>query len=114
MEETKALIPLATAHVTQTKTDKAGKSTWSVEANESNEVLAKLDANYTEKQVFEILDFARKYELLAMNIGVQFQKDMSDTYWKNVEAKLKKVIKELTVANDRLAEKLETLIGEEV
>lgn len=114
MQNEKDLVDLANAHVTQTKTDKSGKSQWSVEANETNKVLAKLDANYTEKQVFEILGFARKYELIALNIGIDFGKDMSDKHWQDIETKLKRVISELTAENVRLAGILEKAIGEEV
>lgn len=113
MEDNKDLVDLANAHVTQTKDSQGRKSTWSVEANITNEVLAKLDSKYTEVQVFELLDFARKYELVALNAGIQFQKGISDTYWKDIESKLKRVIEELTAENDRLAGLLEDLIGEE-
>lgn len=113
MEDNKDLVDLANAHVTQLTGSDQKKTPWSVEANITNDVLAKLDASFTEKQVFEILDFARKYELVALNAGIQFQKGISDTYWKDIESKLKRVIEELTAENDRLAGLLEDLIGEE-
>lgn len=113
MEDNKELVVLATAHVTQLTSDQVGKGPWRVSANKTNEVLAALDANYTEKQIFQILDFARKYELIALNVGIDFGKEFSDAHWKEIEKKLKRVISELTAENDRLAGILEKAIGEE-
>lgn len=113
MGNQKDLVDLANAHVTQLTGSDQKKTPWSVEANISNEVLATLDVNYTEAQVFEILDFARKYELLALNSGIQFQKGISNAYWEAIEKKLKRVISELTDENNRLSGILESLIGEE-
>jgi len=113
MEDRKDLIDLAHAHVTQLTADKVGKGPWRVQKNKTNETLFTLDKAYNEKQVFEILDFARKYELIAFNAGIQYQKELSDTYWKSIESGLKRVITELTAANDKLADRLDTFIGEE-
>lgn len=113
MEQEKDLVDLANAHVTQLTGSDQKKTQWSVEANGTNEVLAKLDSKYTEAQVFEILDFARKYELISLNAGIQFQKGISNAYWETIEKKLKRVISELTDENNRLSGILESLIGEE-
>lgn len=112
MEQQKDLIDLANAHVTQLTGSDQKKTPWSIEANITNEVLGKLDAAFTEKQVFEILDFARKYELVALNAGIQFQKGISDEHWKRIESGLLRVIEELTAENDRLSGILDTMIGE--
>lgn len=113
MEQEKDLIDLANAHATQLTGSDSKKTAWSIEANITNEVLGKLDGTFTEKQVFEILDFARKYELIAMNIGIQFQKKISDKHWMKIESGLTRVIEELTAENDRLSGILDTIIGEE-
>ena len=112
MEDRKELISMSTAHATQLTADSVGKGPWRICKNKTNEVLATLDKNLTEKQVFEFMDVAKKYELEAFNIGIQFQKELSDTYWKSIESGLKRVIAELTAANDKLADRLDTFIGD--
>ena len=112
MEEQEVLIALSAAHVTQLTGVDGKKGPWRVCANKTNEVLAELDSKYTEAQVFQILDFAKQYELIAFNVGIQFQKKLSDTHWQGIESKLNRVINELTEANDKLANKLDDFIGE--
>ena len=112
MKNREALIGLSVAHVTQLTGNNGEKGPWRVQANKTNETLMELDKNYTEKQVFEILDFARKYELVAFNAGIKFQKRNSDTHWKKIENGLLRVNEELAEANKHLADKLDNLIGE--
>jgi len=112
MKDREVLIELSTAHVTQLTGDNGVKGPWRVSANITNDVLMELDSTYTEKQIFQILDFARKYELIAFNAGIQFQKGLSDIHWKKIENGLLRVNKELKEANDKLASKLDDLIGE--
>ena len=61
---TKELIKLQNAHVTQ-HTNGHIKSEWSVEENESNDVLGLFPANINEETMFKILDFSKKFELEA-------------------------------------------------
>jgi len=114
MEERENLIPLQASHVTQL-TDKTGNiSPWEVQENKTNDLLAVLPREFTEKQVFRVLHFARKFELIAFNIGM---KHMHSELGKNFEIekqKLIRVINGLETANNKLAEKLGSFIGEEV
>jgi hypothetical protein len=110
-KELTPLIDLATAHVTQTKRQGQPKSKWYVRKNITGEDLATLRPTFNEEEVFEILDFARKFELIAFNAGIQFQKKLSNAYYKNLLDGHKRVIHELTAANTKLADKLKDLIG---
>lgn len=111
-KEIAVLIPLAAAHVNQYKTSK-GKSPWEVQENETNNLLATLPRNFTDAEVFRVLHFARKFELLAFNIGMKRMQNMLSEHFKIEKEKLLKVIEELTTANEKLSTKLGTLIGEQ-
>jgi len=106
------LIPLAAAHVNQYTTSE-GKSPWEVQENETNGLLATLPRNFTEAEVFRVLHFARKFELLAFNIGMTKMKKEATDYFNAEKKKLIRVIDELTKANEKLSEKLGSLIGEQ-
>lgn len=108
------LIDLQSAHMTQLTTDVGGKTGWSVEKNVTNEQLTVLPARLNESEVFSIIHFARKYELIAFNAGIKFQKNNQNTY-------LTATIKELQINNKNLADEnirlsgiLESLLPEEV
>jgi len=70
----KDLIDLQHAHVTQLTSEQEGKTTWMVRQNITSKDLHDLPANLSEKDVFAALDFARKFELIAFNTGIEFQK----------------------------------------
>ena len=108
----KDLIPLQNAHVNQSTTEKDGKSDWIVLENITEEFLYTLPKHWDEITVFEALDFARKYELKALNVGINFGvTKMVEKF--NIEREaLRKHINDLTLANEKLAEKLEKYIGE--
>ena len=112
MEENKILIPLSTAHVNQYTTNE-GKSPWEVQENETNGLLAVLPREFTDQQMFRVLDFARKFELLAFNIGMKNMQNELVPRFEVEKSNLVKVIKELERANEKLANKLGQLIGEE-
>lgn len=107
------LIPLQRAHVNQYTTEKEGKTPWEVQENETNGLLAVLPRELTEQQVFAVLHFARKFELLALNIGLNHShKELMDS-WNKEKNNLLLVIKGLEQSNERLANKLASFIGEE-
>lgn len=110
-KEIPPLIDLASAHVTQHTDSNNQKSPWKVRKNITSEDLAQLRPTYKEDEIFEILGFARKFELIAFNAGIQFQKKLSDDYYNKLITGHKRVIDELTLANTKLADRLETLIG---
>lgn len=72
----KDLIDLQNAHVTQITNETIGKSAWKVRQNITSKDLHELPANLNEKDVFACLDFARKFELIAFNVGINYQKQM--------------------------------------
>lgn len=111
--ERAVLIPLSSAHVTQYTKD-GEKTDWGVLENKTENPLFELPGHLSEGDVFTVLEFARKYELNAFNVGMKhMNKEMTSRH--NVEKeKLLRVIKELKAANNRLADKLGSFIGEEV
>ena len=112
LQEREDLIFLQNAHVTQ-YTEKNGKSNWKVRKNITSEDLYELPGEWSEKQVFAALHFARDFELVAWNEGIQFGKNWNTTAFQQREDQFKKVIIELKEANERLSEKLGSLLGEE-
>ena len=110
--ENKVLIPLQIAHVNQYTTDINGKSQWEVQENKTNNILAILPKELTDSQMFSVLKFARKFELLAFNIGMDNMKEVLTISFNTEKSKLLRVIKELEIANGKLANKLEKFIGE--
>ena len=59
------IIHLQHAHITQ-YSDINGAGPWHVRKNITNEDLAELPSDLTEAEVFTVMDFARKYELIAV------------------------------------------------
>jgi len=113
-EKRELLIPLAAAHVNQYTTEKDGKSPWEVQENETNNLLAVLPRELSDKAMFKVLHFAQKFELLAFNIGMKHMQKELFGKWDKEKNNLLRVIKELETANSKLADKLGTFIGEEV
>ncbi len=102
----KDLIPLQNAHVTQLTDSTGQKTAWSVQENETDEVLFELPVNLSENVVFAILKFARQYELKALNVGIQFSKKTEQNKFDTERQKLLRVISELEQSNGKLATKV--------
>ncbi len=114
MESLPEYIALQSAHVTQHTTDGYKKTPWRVEKNITNEKITELPANLSEAQVFSILNFATKFELIAWNEGIAFGKKKTVEVY-NIEIdKLKDVLKLATEENERLANVLDKLTRKEV
>lgn len=105
------LIELQTAHVNQ-YTISGVRGDWFVEKNITNERLHTFSPLITDEEMSSIMDFARKYELEAFNIGIKFQKQKQNKLLIEQIDQLKKTITELANENDRLAIILEKHIGE--
>lgn len=114
MQENKDLIHLQHSHVTQHSDANGNKSKWSVQKNVTNEELATLPEDWDEATVFTALEFARKFELTALNVGINFGVSKMVEKHNAEKEQLNKIIKGLTDSNDRLAEKLGQFIGEEI
>ncbi|MDA3941864.1 MAG: hypothetical protein PF693_21555 [Spirochaetia bacterium] len=106
------LIHLKNAHATQ-YTDDNGKSVWHIRKNLTSENLFDLPGDMKEKDVFSALHLARFAEMEAWNAGIQFGKNEILPVLQIEREKVMKVIHELEQANNRLANKLGELIGEE-
>ncbi len=105
-----SLIELQTAHVNQ-YTTQGVKSEWFVEKNITNERIHTFSNNISDADMFSIMDFARKYELDAFNIGIDFQKGKQNKVLVAEVKQLKKAITELANENTRLADVLDQHIG---
>ena len=101
-------IKLANAHVNQ-HTSNGVRSDWKIEENKTDLPLGELPGRLNEQEVFGILNFARKFELEAFNIGITFGKQKyKETFESTINDynnKLKLAAKE----NERLADALDRL-----
>ena len=102
------IIHLQNCHATQHK-GKDGKTDWSIEQNINNNQLGILPRKLSEKEVFSVLAFARKYELIAFNAGIQLQKNKHNDYLYAQIKEQKAIVKELTQENEKLALVLDNL-----
>ena len=100
------LIDLQSAHITQI-THKGQRGAWKVRKNITSEDLFELPANLSDEQAFGILNQAQKYELIAFNAGIKFQKDKQNTVLLQTIEQLKKNIVIAREENERLASALE-------
>jgi len=113
LKELPQLIDLQAAHVTQL-TNKGKKSDWRVRKNITGEDLGKFPPSIDDPLMFKILDFARKFELIAFNAGITFQKNKQNVYLLNKIKELELLTEQLTTHNDYLAGALETVTKNEV
>lgn len=99
------LVDLANCNAFQEDGDQ-GKTDWLIRKNKSGETLFVLPKHLKDNDVFTILDFARQYEVIAFNAGIEFAKKQKNVSMHNH-------IAALTSENEKLANKLVQLIGEE-
>ncbi len=85
------LIDLQTAYATQQTYQIGGKADWIVYNTEKKEIYT-LPKEYTEKQVMAAIHLGRKFELIAFNKGVEFQREKTPGTIKN----LQKIVKNLS------------------
>lgn len=103
---TKELIKLQSAHCTQ-HTSEGVKSDWKVEENATNDNLFVFPPNISDELMFQIMNFARKYELDAFNAGIQFQKGKQNEVLQQTINEQLAVIEALGHDNNRLAESID-------
>ena len=104
------LIDLQAAHVNQ-YTTQGVKTDWFVEQNITNDSMHTFSNRLTDNDMFSVMDFARKYELIAFNTGITFQKGKQNEVLVAEIAQLKIAIKDLAGENTRLASILDHHIG---
>lgn len=109
----KDLIDLQHCHATQTALHGV-KTPWQVLKNNTEEKLWEFPATFSESQVFAALDFAKHYELIALNAGIDFQKDKQNSLLVAQIDQLRATVKELQRHNESLAETLDRLTAKGV
>ena len=102
----KDIIPLQASHVTQ-HTNGHIKSEWKVEKNMTDELICTFPSTYREDEIFRIMDFAKKFELEALNIGINLEKTRQNGALKSIIDQQKVLIVQLGADNERLAKALE-------
>jgi len=106
MMNTTELIALQSANANQ-NTGNGIKSSWKIKENVTGDVLCEFPAIVSDQLMFQILDFARKHELIALNEGIKFQKNKQNKAFANDIEHLKTINKQLAEENERLANILE-------
>ena len=105
------LIDLQSANITQISKDGV-KGEWKVKKNITGETLGVLSSKITDKDVRQVLNFAKKFELIAFNEGIKLQKTRQNELLTAQIKELNAVNNELGDENIRLATLLENLIPE--
>ena len=103
------MIDLQSAHVTQL-TNEGVKGEWKVRKNITSEDIHTLPAHLSDEQVFGILNFAKKYELIAFNAGIEFQREKQKVFLRDKISGLETLLKDFTEENIRLAELLDSTL----
>lgn len=102
------LIKLQSAHATQ-YTNRGKKSDWKIQENITNEEMGVLPGILSEAEVFAILDLARKYELNAFNVGIEYGKNQQNKLNYTKLNHLERRIELAREENERLAKILDDL-----
>jgi hypothetical protein len=106
------LIHLQHAHVTKYSGEK-GESKWLVRKNITSETIAELSSDYSEAEIFEIMEFARNFELTAFNEGIEFGKNINKKWFIEQVEQQEHSLQLLRNENERLSDKLIKLISKE-
>lgn len=104
--DNKDLIDLQNCNAYQ-QTNDGNKTDWIIRKNITGEELAKFPLNVSDKLMFSIMDFAKKYELIALNAGIQFQKGRQDESLTQENIALKQNLKAATDRTEQLSNILE-------
>ena len=112
-QENNDIIDLQHSHVTQ-NTSGTKKTPWRVQKNITNDELAQLPAHLTDSEVFAIMRFAKKFELLAFNRGIRFGKEKQMETYKPLLIEYELKLKLARDENERLADVLDRLTKKEV
>ena len=105
------LVDLQTAYITQHTTESKGKGEWIV-YNADKEEIYTLPVDWTPKQAMAAIHLGRKFELIAFNKGVEFQKAKNPKTIKTLQAmllNLQEDKKMIIAENEKLANELDKL-----
>lgn len=106
---------LSKAYATQLDGGPDGKSEWVV-YNENKEEIYRLPMHWNESEVMAAIHFGRKFELIAFNEGIEFQKGLAPTEIKSLRAIVKNLEAEKMVLKaevNKLGTALDTWVAEE-
>ena len=106
------LIALQSANLTQI-TNKGIKSNWKLKKNITGELLFTLPSKLTDEEVYSNLLFARKYEFIAFNEGIKFQKGKQNVFLLSRIKELELLATNLKDHNDYLALSLDNQTNKE-
>lgn len=99
-------IQLASCNAFQL-TESGKKGDWVIRENVTDEELYRLNGKISDQDMFEIMKFARKYELIAFNAGIQLQKERACKQLQVENAQLRSDMAGILARNDELADALE-------
>ena len=102
----KEYIDLQSCNATQIS-ESGVKGDWSIKKNVTGDVLSVFPASVSDKVMFSIMDFAKKYELIAFNAGINFQKGKENEVLASNIVQLKRTNNALAEENSRLATALD-------
>lgn len=102
------LIDLQASNITQITTGGV-KGDWKVKKNITGETLGTLSSKITDTDVRQVVNFAKKFELIAFNEGIKLQKKRQNKLLLAQIKELEMVNGELGNENIRLATILENL-----
>lgn len=106
----KTYIDLQDCHATQITSDGVDTS-WAIKSKDGN-TLYELPSEWDEKMVMEAIHFARKFELVAFNAGIDFIKKKKNEEISNITKQFDGFRKMMKDENERLAFLLEEKHGE--
>lgn len=105
------IADLETSHVTQTTHEKNGKGPW-VLYNEERVEIHRFPKEWNEKQVMTAIHFGRKFERIALNAGIDFQRKKNPQEIVDLQVivgRQRVDIQTLKERNDMLANELDKL-----
>lgn len=108
---TKELIKMASANVNQV-TGAVVKTDWVIRENITGVELGRFPSVLTDKQAFDGLRLIRKYELIALNVGITEGKKKTVKVYDKIIAEYEKKFKLAIKENERLANTLDRLTSE--
>jgi len=85
------------------------KGDWLIRENITDRELGTFNARISDEDMFAILHFARKYEVEALNAGIEWQKDKQNVMLRDQIARLLAEREAMIARNDELADTLDRL-----
>jgi hypothetical protein len=101
-------IQLASCNAFQL-TEKGKKGDWLIRENITDEELHRFNGRIPDEDMFEILRFARKYEIIAFNAGITMQKEHQCAALQAENDQLRADLGGILARNEELASAVERL-----